>query len=103
MIGATLIDGNGGLPISDTTIVVRNGVIKEVENRNSMSLEDNIHKVDVSGLYLMSGLIGSHAHIAGVSSSSPIDWIAESNYLQAIRTVAEARRILDYGFMTVRS
>ena len=28
LIGATLIDGNGGTPVKDTTIVVRNGVMR---------------------------------------------------------------------------
>ena len=103
LIGATLIDGNGGTPVKDATIVVRNGVIEEAGDRKSVRLEDGIQKVDISEHYLMPGLIDSHAHFAGVKSANPSDWDTESEYLQAIRTVAEARRILDYGFTTVRS
>ena len=105
LIGATLIDGNGDAPLKDTTIVVRNGVIEEVGDRKSVRLEDSIQKVDISGCYLMPGLIDSHAHFAGLKlrSVNPSDWVTESESLQAIRAVAEARKMLDYGFTTVRS
>lgn len=103
LIGATLIDGNGGVPVKDTTVVIRNGVIEKVGDVSSVRLKDNIQKVDISEYYLMPGLIDAHVHFTGVKSANSMDWITEPNYLEAIRTVAEARKILDYGFTTVRS
>ena len=103
MVGATLIDGNGGSPVKDTSIVVRNGVIEEVGNRKSVRLVDSIQTIDISGFYLMPGLIDSHVHFGGFGSANPSDWGAESESLQAIRAVAKARKMLDYGFTTVRS
>jgi len=103
LIGGTLIDGNGGIPVKDVTIVVRNGVIEEVGDRKSVRLEDRIQKVDISGFYLVPGLIDVHVHIIGVAHGPLIDNIIEPNYLQAIRTVAEVGKLLDHGFTTVRS
>ena len=103
MVGATLIDGNGGSPVKDTSIVVRNGVIEEVGNRKSVRLVDSIQTIDISGFYLMPSLIDSHVHFGGFGSANPSDWGAESESLQAIRAVAKARKMLDYGFTTVRS
>ncbi|MCD6599341.1 MAG: amidohydrolase family protein [Dehalococcoidia bacterium] len=103
LIGATLIDGNGGIPVKNVTIVVRNGVIEEVGDKKSVRLEDSIQKVDISGFYLMPGLIDAHVHIIGVAQGPLIDNIIEPNYLQAIRTVAEAGKLLDHGFTAVRS
>jgi len=103
LIGATLIDGNGDAPVKDTTIVVRNGVIEEVGDRKSVRLEGRIQKVDISGFYLMPGLIDVHVHIIGVAHGPLIDSIIEPNYLQAMRTVAEAGKLLDHGFTAVRS
>lgn len=103
LIGATLIDGNGGTPVKDATIVVRNGVIEEVGDRKSVRLEGSIQKVDISEQYLMPGLIDSHVHIIGVERGRLIDNIIEPNYLEAIRTVAEVGKLLDHGFTTVRS
>ena len=39
LIGATLIDGNGGTPIKDTAVIVKNGVIEYVGDRESIRLE----------------------------------------------------------------
>ena len=103
LVGATLIDGNGGTPVKDTTVVVKNGVIQEAGDRNSVRLEGRTQTIDMSGFYLMPGLIDSHVHFGGFGSTNPSDWAAESESLQAIRTVAKARKMLDYGFTTVRS
>ncbi|GAH99207.1 unnamed protein product, partial [marine sediment metagenome] len=62
LIGATVIDGNGGPPTSDTAVVVRNGVIEEVGDRDSIKLKEGTHKVDISGYYLMPGLIDVLVH-----------------------------------------
>lgn len=105
LIGATLIDGNGGSPEGDTTVVVKNGVIEEVGDWRSVKLENDIQKIDLSGYYLMPGLIDVHIHFCGIKRGeyeSP-DWYFESNLTQAMRTTAEARKVLDAGFTTVRS
>jgi len=91
LIGATVIDGNGGPPLNDTTIIVKDGVIQEVGNKQSVALEDNVQKVNLPGNYLMPGLIDAHVHFTGVKSCNPVDWMTEPNYLQAIRTVADAK------------
>jgi len=103
LIGVTMIDGNGGPPINDATVVVKDGVIQEVGNKQSVTLEGNVQKVNLPGNYLMPGLIDAHVHFTGVKSCNYVDWMTEPNYLQAIRTVADANNVLDYGFTTVRS
>lgn len=103
LIGATLIDGNGGQPIKDTTVIVKNGVIEEVGGRQSIRVKENIQKVDGTGYFLMPGLVDCNVHFVGVSSGNPLDWIIESNHLQAIRTVSEVRKVLAAGFTTAVS
>lgn len=50
LIGATLIDGNGGSPEGDTTVVVKNGVIEEVGDWRSVKLENDIQKIDLQDI-----------------------------------------------------
>jgi len=103
LIGATVIDGHGGAPLNDTTVLVDNGVIKAVGGRESIIVEDNISEIDVGGHFILPGLIDAHVHIVGVGSPELLDNIVESNYLQAMRTVVEAGKLLEYGFTTIRS
>ena len=103
LTGATVIDGNGGNPVKDTVVIVKNGAIEEVGDRQSVNIDDNIQKVDTSGYFLMPGLVDCNVHFVGVSSGNPLDWIIESNHLQAIRTVSEVRKVLEASFTTAVS
>jgi len=103
LTGATVIDGHGGAPLNDTTVLVDNGVIKAVGNRESIIVKDNITEIDVGGHFILPGLIDAHVHIVGVASPKLLDNIVESKYLQAMRTVVEAGKLLEYGFTTIRS
>jgi imidazolonepropionase-like amidohydrolase len=103
LLGATLVDGNGGPPLKDSTVVVRNGIITQVGKRKAVRLGEHVQKYELAGFFLLPGLIDCHIHFTGVAGCRPIDWIIESNYIEAIRTVAEARAVLEYGFTTVRS
>ncbi|MCP4612782.1 MAG: hypothetical protein GY845_29145, partial [Planctomycetes bacterium] len=89
LTGATVIDGHGGAPLNDTTVLVDNGVIKAIGSRESI-IEDNITEIDVGGHFILPGLIDAHVHIVGVASPKLLDNIVESKYLQAMRTVVEA-------------
>ncbi len=103
LTGATVIDGHGGPPLNDATVLVDNGVIKAVGSRDSITIEDNVTEIDVSGCFILPGLIDAHVHIVGVGSPKLLDNLVEPKYLQAMRTVAEARKLLEYGFTTIRS
>ena len=103
LIGATLIDGNGGAPVKDTVILVKNGIIEEACNRNSIRLKEGIQQIVLSEYFVMPGLFDAHLHFTGRTNYNPIDWITTPNYLQAMRVVGEAEKLLDYGFTTVRS
>lgn len=104
LIGTTLIDGNGGTPVKDSVIVVKNGIIEEVGNRKSVSLEDNIQKVDIPEYYLMPGLIDCHVHFTGARGNDPLffNGVIEPMSLRAMRTVADVRNVLSAGFTTAR-
>jgi len=103
LTGATVIDGHGGVPLNETTVLVDNGVIKAVGRRESIIVDDNITEINVDGHFILPGLIDAHVHIVGVGSPKLLDNIVESKYLQAMRTVVEAGKLLEYGFTTIRS
>jgi imidazolonepropionase-like amidohydrolase len=63
LVGATLLDGSGGPPLPDATIVVRRGRIESVGTRGGFTLPARTTQVDVSGRWIMPGLIDAHGHI----------------------------------------
>jgi len=65
IIGATLIDGRGGAPINDSTVIVRGERIVAAGKRNSITVPNDAEVVDASGSALLPGFIDSHFHIDG--------------------------------------
>ncbi|MBW2307518.1 MAG: amidohydrolase family protein [Deltaproteobacteria bacterium] len=61
-----LIDGNGGDPIPDSTVVVVDGTIREViKGEKSLTVPCG-HEIDLKGRTLMPGLIDAHVHPGNV-------------------------------------
>src|SRR5215468_8996531 len=65
IIGATLIDGRGGAPVTDSVVVIRDDRIVTAGKRNSTPLPKDAELIDASGLALLPGFIDSHFHIDG--------------------------------------
>ncbi len=65
IVGATLIDGNGGPVVSDSTVVIRGEQIVAVGKRDAVKVPAGAEIVDAKGLTLLPGLIDSHFHIDG--------------------------------------
>ena len=63
LVGATLLDGSGGPPLPDATVVVRRGRIESVGTRGGFTLPPRTTQVDVSGRWIMPGLIDAHGHV----------------------------------------
>ncbi len=68
LVGATLVDGTGGPALPDAVVVVRRGRIESVGQRAGFALPRKTREVDVSGRWIIPGLIDAHAHIGPVLS-----------------------------------
>ena len=64
LVGATLIDGTGAPARPDAVVVVRGGKIETVTSRVGFSLPKRTTQVDVTGKWIVPGLIDAHAHVA---------------------------------------
>jgi imidazolonepropionase-like amidohydrolase len=63
LVGATLFDGSGGPVLPNAVVVVRRGRIESVGTRAGFTLPAKTREVDVSGRWIIPGLIDAHAHI----------------------------------------
>lgn len=63
IVGVRVIDGRGGPPLPDATVVVRGDRIAQVGPRDQIKVPAGAQVVDGAGLSLLPGLIDSHFHL----------------------------------------
>lgn len=63
--GATILDGTGGPPIPDGVVLVRDGRIEAVGPRGAVAVPAGVDRIDLTGKWLIPGLINAHGHLGG--------------------------------------
>ena len=62
---ARIIDGNGGAPLENQSVMVKGGRIAEVGQSESLTIPADATEIDLSGKTLLPGFIDCHVHIMG--------------------------------------
>ena len=70
IVGATIIDGNGGSPLPDGTIVVRGTRITALGPRSSVQVPREARLIDGTGKYVTPGLIDTNVHMSPLSGQT---------------------------------
>ena len=98
IIGAVLIDGNGGPPITDSVVVVSGSRIRAAGLRANVPIPAGADKINGSGKFLIPGLIDLHVHLGtrGGPGFYPADYTRE-------RVEKNLNSYVYYGVTTVRS
>jgi imidazolonepropionase-like amidohydrolase len=65
IVGATLIDGRGGKPVTDAVIVIRGDRITAAGPRGSTPIPAGAEIVEAQGLSALPGLLDAHFHLDG--------------------------------------
>lgn len=96
--GATLIDGLGGAPVANATILISNGKVLSAGPSASVTLPAGAHVIDLAGKTVIPGLISNHAHLGIVrgTKSEP------DNYNREF-IVSQLRQFEALGVTTVTS
>jgi imidazolonepropionase-like amidohydrolase len=76
LVGATLIDGSGGPPLLDAAVVVRGGKLESVGSRAGFELPKRTSQVDMSGRWIIPGLVDAHTHVAPAATWAPSRYLA---------------------------
>ena len=58
-----VIDGTGAAPAPDQTVLIENGVIRQIGPASSVSVPANAHVMDLTGRSVIPGLVGMHDHM----------------------------------------
>jgi len=68
LTGATLWDGTGSSPLEDSAVVIRDGRILATGRRDQVGAPAKARRIDLSGKFLMPGLIDSHVHFSAAGT-----------------------------------
>ena len=105
IVGATLIDGNGGQPLVDATIVVVGKRIAAVGPRASVEVPADATIIDGTGKFVIPGLIDTNVHVSLTFPGQGKEGKESSVYYQhrnADLTLESAQMHLKYGVTTIR-
>lgn len=96
----TLIDGNGGDPLHNATIVVDDATITAVDAGGHVPAGARV--IDASGLTVMPGMIDCHVHLTSNPPKTLEQRLATPFSLAVAEALTNARKTLDAGFTSVR-
>jgi hypothetical protein len=77
--GGTLIDGNGGPPVRDVVIIIRDNRIETVTSRGQARYPVDARVLDADGKFIVPGFMDAHVHYAG--------WMAELNLHYGVTSI----------------
>jgi imidazolonepropionase-like amidohydrolase len=60
---ATVIDGTGGAPRRDTTLILENGRVREMGSSSSLRPPAGAQVIDATGKFVVPGIINAHGHV----------------------------------------
>jgi len=104
-----VIDVENGRALANQTILIRDGLIEAVGA--DISIPDEATEIDLSGSYVLPGLIDAHTHMAltELPGADINDFgsyfytsLIEPTAFRAIQGVTQARSMLESGFTSIR-
>jgi imidazolonepropionase-like amidohydrolase len=103
IVGATIIDGNGGAPLRDGTIVLSSGSIAAIGPRGATTIPDGAQRIDAAGAFVVPGFVDTNVHLSLYGGMNDRYETLVRYHSQQQEIVLEAAQIqLRYGVTTVR-
>lgn len=76
--GATIWDGTGGEPVANGVVVVRDGRIVTVGPAGTTEIPDGAKVIDLSGKWVIPGIVNAHGHVGNVKGLEQGHYSAEN-------------------------
>ncbi len=74
LIGATVIDGSGGPELDDAIVILHGSEIETVAAREGFEIPRHTRQIDVTGKWIMPGMIDAHAHTGRWALARYLGW-----------------------------
>jgi imidazolonepropionase-like amidohydrolase len=104
LVGATVIDGNGGPPVENSVVVIRHGRIESVGPASSTAVPPDARTIDASGKFVTPGFIDTNVHLSlyGGHTGERYETLVRYHDRQEDVVLESAQLQLKYGVTTVR-
>jgi len=104
LVGGTVVDLDGGSPLQNAVILVDGEKIVSIGSADEVSVEPGTEVIDVSGTWLIPGLMNMHTHYGLVLPGKMAAELAnETEGELTLRMAQAAREVLQAGVTTTRS
>lgn len=90
----------GDAVIEDGRLAVEDGLVVAAGPQDGVAATGE--RLDRTDAVVTPGFIDAHLHLKGARSMDPTDWVTDDPALSAARATADARRLVEAGFTTVR-
>jgi imidazolonepropionase-like amidohydrolase len=84
IVHARLIDGMGGTPVEDATVLLRDKTIEYAGPATGASVPKNAQIIEATGKTVMPGLADMHVHLQGGWDGISVDLLGYQRYLNAM-------------------
>jgi imidazolonepropionase-like amidohydrolase len=103
LVGGNVVDLNGGTPIQNAVVLVEGEKIVAIGNADEVSIADGTELVDVSGTWLIPGMMNMHVHLGFILPGKMAAELAhETEGEGTLRMAKHARETLQAGVTTIR-
>ena len=103
LIGGAVIDLDGGAPLHDAVVLVEGEKIAAIGPADEISVADGMEVIDVTGTWLIPGLMNMHVHLGLVLPGKMEAELANETEAElALRMAQSARETLQAGVTTIR-
>lgn len=104
IVGGTVIDGNGGPPLSDAVVVVSGARITAVGPRSAVPIPPGAQVIDARGKFVTPGFIDTNVHLSlyGGNTNERYESLVAYEDRQTDVVFEAAQLQLKYGVTTVR-
>ena len=101
--GATMIDGAGGVPVQNATVVIDDDRITAAGPSGDVQIPSGTEIVNASGMHLLPGLIDCHDHLANFRYELASRWrLTEPHSLWHMRIADVLNQTLETGYTTLQ-
>lgn len=98
----TLIDGNGGVPVEDAVVLLKDDKIKAVGRMNDIPhADDELRTLDAKGGFILPGFIDTHVHVMlqTTNMQTALETPFSTKFFQAVHNL---KNTIETGITSVR-